>query len=938
MTSGRTGRRRRRQFAVESLESRDMLTLAITEINYHPVDPQPALGESADARASDYEFIELMNRGDAPLNLSGYQLIKVSDEGVEFTFPAQVIAPEERIVVIDDKAAAEFRKRYGNDVPIIGGWKGGLSNNNEQITLVRNNILVEQFVYKSTNKWPTRADGLGASLERKDFVSADMSDSDVWRSSIDYGGSPGRAPGSREPDVIINEILPHTDPPFRDLFELHNTTDAAIDISGWYVTDSIVTQTRAFAIPDGTVLPAQGYVTFTENDFNPGNGTLDTDFAFSERGEPAPDADAPEEGGVWLLEAAADGRPSRFADRVTFGATENGTTVGNVYNQDVTRSLYPLASWTRNAANEGHRIGNIVISEVVYHSPVNDSFGDDDVYKEFIELSNPDSIFDVDISNWQIEDAIDIQFSPGTTIEAGSELVIVAFNPQNEQQANEFRSYYGINENVKLYGPWGVDNDGALDRISNNGERITLTKPEPDTNEDGTITILQITVDQVDYEDDLPWPEVADGDGGSLERNTISEYGNFSTSWISSVPTPGNQPFDFSQSTLLSLEASTTGNIGRDGDLVRGLADVDMYRFSPQESGSYLFRANGPIVETPEVSNVAQRVSNIVAQHSGIDPEQIAPEMSFADDLAMDLVDKAKMIINFEQEFAISIPDEVAENVQTVGQAIESVEKLIDEDGTQPFLRLFHSDGVEISNTAATISAPAELSAELEAGQEYWVGVNGNSISADMDGQPVNVAGSYDPLTGRNITAATVNDPLNYVGDYELGVETIEVLPSWQNPANPLDVNHNSSVEPLDALIIINRLNQGLGGSLPAPGNDGPPPFFDVNGNDSVEPLDALIIINFLNQQAAVAATPAIPNHSSLTFTQAATETETLEDQETVSKSRRFDTVELTFAQSVDLLLEQYERDGHDHDDVTKQQDTKSTILKPLDLDGIDAF
>ena len=125
MTSGRT---RRRQFAVESLESRDMLTLAITEINYHPVEPQPALGESADARASDYEFIELMNRGDTPLNLSGYQLIKVSDEGVEFTFPAQVIAPEERIVVIDDKAAAEFRKRYGNDVPIVGGWKGGLSN------------------------------------------------------------------------------------------------------------------------------------------------------------------------------------------------------------------------------------------------------------------------------------------------------------------------------------------------------------------------------------------------------------------------------------------------------------------------------------------------------------------------------------------------------------------------------------------------------------------------------------------------------------------------------------------------------------------------------------------------------------------------------------------------------------------------------------------
>ena len=91
--------------------------------------------------------------------------------------------------------------------------------------------------------------------------------------------------------------------------------------------------------------------------------------------------------------------------------------------------------------------------------------------------------------------------------------------------------------------------------------------------------------------------------------------------------------------------------------------------------------------------------------------------------------------------------------------------------------------------------------------------------------------GTGEEAWTRNITAATVNDPLNNVGDYELKVETMEVLPPWQNPANPLDVNLNNSVEPLDALIIINRLNQGLGGSLPGPGIDGPPRFFDVNGN-----------------------------------------------------------------------------------------------------------
>ena len=115
------------------------------------------------------------------------------------------------------------------------------------------------------------------------------------------------------------------------------------------------------------------------------------------------------------------------------------------------------------------------------------------------------------------------------------------------------------------------------------------------------------------------------------------------------------------------------------------------------------------------------------------------------------------------------------------------------------------------------------------------------------------------------------------------------------------------------------------------------PRFFDVNGNNSVEPLDALIIINFLNQQAAVAATPAIPDLSSLALTRTTTEAENLEDQETASKSQRVDAVELTFEQSVDLLLEQYERNGEHDEESTRQKDAESTMLNPLDLEGIDA-
>jgi hypothetical protein len=70
------------------------------------------------------------------------------------------------------------------------------------------------------------------------------------------------------------------------------------------------------------------------------------------------------------------------------------------------------------------------------------------------------------------------------------------------------------------------------------------------------------------------------------------------------------------------------------------------------------------------------------------------------------------------------------------------------------------------------------------------------------------------------------------------------VLP-WHNAANPLDVNADGVVSPLDVLLIINRLNLGEGGELSLEG--GGPPFLDVTGNNMLTPLDALLIINHLN-------------------------------------------------------------------------------------------
>jgi predicted outer membrane repeat protein len=98
---------------------------------------------------------------------------------------------------------------------------------------------------------------------------------------------------------------------------------------------------------------------------------------------------------------------------------------------------------------------------------------------------------------------------------------------------------------------------------------------------------------------------------------------------------------------------------------------------------------------------------------------------------------------------------------------------------------------------------------------------------------------------------------LSNTGTAALSVSRISITPlSWQNSANPLDVNADGMVSPLDVLAVINRLNGGGGaGPLPAiTAGTQPPPFFDVNGDGSVTALDALAVINHINAPGPIPA------------------------------------------------------------------------------------
>jgi acyl carrier protein len=70
------------------------------------------------------------------------------------------------------------------------------------------------------------------------------------------------------------------------------------------------------------------------------------------------------------------------------------------------------------------------------------------------------------------------------------------------------------------------------------------------------------------------------------------------------------------------------------------------------------------------MSDVAERVKKIVVEHLGVDGDKVKPEASFIDDLGADSLDTVELVMAFEEEFGIEIPDDAAEKIQTVGDAI----------------------------------------------------------------------------------------------------------------------------------------------------------------------------------------------------------------------------------------------------------------------------
>ncbi|HKI70885.1 MAG TPA: lamin tail domain-containing protein, partial [Verrucomicrobiae bacterium] len=455
--------------------------LLLTEIMYHPPSTTNYAGDA-------FEFIELKNVASTNLELSGVRFTN----GISYTFPVGTfVAPGQFIVLAGNPTA--FARKYPG-VPVAGVYTNNLSNSGETVTLVHvTGAPIFSVNYGTRPPWPSSPDGAGFSLVPVNpNLNPDPNNALNWRASTVIGGSPGADdPPSGIGRILINEVLTHTDLPQLDSIELYNPNSTNVDIGNWYLTDQR-TVPQKFRVPAPKVVPAGGYLVFTENDFNANPGATNS-FRLDSHGEQ-----------VYLYSADAAGNLTGYSDGFSFGAAQNGVTFGR-YVISTGEGQYPAQiTNTLGAANAGPRVGPVVINEIRYHPALGDA--------EFIELKSitnaPVKLYDPNYptNTWRLH-GIGFDFPTGSEISPNGLLLVVGSDPA------AFRAQYGVPVAVPIFGPF----PGAL---QNGGETLALQRPDApdlDTNT-GAIFIPYIDVDVVRYDNKAPWPTNADGYGPSLER------------------------------------------------------------------------------------------------------------------------------------------------------------------------------------------------------------------------------------------------------------------------------------------------------------------------------------------------------------------------------------------------------------------------------------
>jgi hypothetical protein len=459
--------------------------LAISEIMYRP--PRILAGTNE----MRLEFVEIFNSRGEPEDIGGYRL----SGDVDYTFPTNTVIPGGGFLVVA-RSQSDMQSVYGIS-GVLGPWQGavGLPNNGGVIRLRhRTGAVVLAVPFSNQPPWPQAADGAGHSLvlARPSYGETDPR---AWAASDAVMGSPGRLdPVTADPldGVVINEILAHTLAPAEDYVELYNHSTEPKDLSGAWLSDSPAT--NKYRIPEGVVLPARGFVHFTESVLG---------FGLSSGGER-----------LYLVNPSA----TRVLEVLQFGSQETGVAYGRV--PDGAEAFYRLAAQTPGTNNAAEWRSPVVINEIMYR-PI--SGLDDDQY---VELFNR-SAGAVNLGGWRLEDGVGFTFPADTVLPSNGYLVVA-------RNAEVLRTHY-----LSLNAGNCLGNFSG--KLSKSGERLALSKPESVivTNAVGKVqtNTIHVVLNETTYGTGGRWGKWSNGGGSSLELVNPDSDNRLAPNWADSDET-----------------------------------------------------------------------------------------------------------------------------------------------------------------------------------------------------------------------------------------------------------------------------------------------------------------------------------------------------------------------------------------------------------------
>ncbi len=639
--------------------------VVISEIHYHPKPGKP-------------EFIEVHNLTATVFDIAEWKF----SNGVDFAFPqfdgtsparrARTFLGKNERILITNVTEAQLRTAYPSipaAVKVYGPWTAGqlLSNGGETIRLDdRNGVRISEVSYGDDGrKWPVSADGAGHSLHlvRPNYG---MNNWRNWAPSVVPEGSPGATePASAVPAgrIVLNEVHFAPDGTI-DWVELRATTASAVTLTGLKLA---------------TALNLSGGVELTGT--IPGNGIASFAVSF------APDAN----GEIPVFLATAGGAvlsAQRFDRRgdVTVESSQARPQLGVAGDEWFTGPGH-----TRNAVNVPLEVTDIVINEIMFDAP------SDARNSEFIELYNRGAA-PVNLTGWKFVDGISYDFPVGTTINPGAHIVVAA------DPAFIAASYPGL---VAL-GPFS----GTL---SDGGELLRL--------EDGRRNLA----DQVDYLAGGDWPELADGDGSSMELKHPSMNNDFPTAWADSNET-NSAPFQtftyiapFTQVNWQALSSSNELHMHLVGDshvIVKNVslrlngAGANMVS-NPTTMSSNALSSGGWVFQgTHGASNIQLGEINLIATGHGDNKANraevdLSPSPSFNQNYTLTfdarwVSGKSRLIVQtmdhgFGTSFALPVPNDLGTPGAANSRLLASPAPAVSE--------VFHSPAVPTPTTPVKITA-----------------------------------------------------------------------------------------------------------------------------------------------------------------------------------------------------------------------------------------